>query len=44
MAAQREMTETQKQMTESQKALMEIITAQANEIKTLKAMMADNIR
>jgi len=44
MAAQREMTETQKQMTESQKALMEIITAQANEIKTLKAMMADNVR
>jgi len=45
------MTEMQKQITESQKALMEsnrtlieIIKAQANKIKTLKAMVADNIR
>ena len=42
MTSQREMTETQKQMTESQRVLMETIMAQAEEIKTLKTMVADN--
>lgn len=48
---QKQMTETQKQMTESQNilmesnsTLMETIEAQADEIKTLKAMLTDNVR
>ena len=44
MAAQKEMTESQNVLMENNRTLMDTLKAQAEEIKTLKVMMADSVR